>query len=382
MSVLSVVPPIRSLWPSLPGCAGLRRYPVLLCAALLTLAGCSQHQPSVPAEKPAVVKARVQHLLPPAARDKAGWSEDIYQAFSHQKLSPSAQNLCAVIAVAGQESGFNADTPVSGLPAIAMKEIYRRAAALYIPQFVVDTALKIPSPDGKSYAQRLHSVRNEQQLSAIFDDLIGTVPMGQRLFGNLNPVHTAGPMQVSIAFAEQHAAGYPWPVDKTLRREVFSRRGSVWFGTLHLLGYPADYPSMIYRFADYNAGWYASRNAAFQAAVMQLTGRRLALDGDLIRYDGDGVGSTEKAVLSLQGRLGISASSLRHQLTLGEDPEFSQSDVWKQVFRLADKQNGRALPRARLPGIELESPKITRQLTTAWYAERVNTRYRQCLARE
>ena len=382
MSTLSLSP--RSgdwrLWRV--ACGSLRHYRAWLCGGLLVLAGCSQHQPSAPAEKPVVVKARVQHLLPSSVRDKSGWSEDIYQTFSHQKLTPSAQNLCAVIAVAGQESGFTVDTPVNGLPAIAMKEIYRRASALYIPQFVVDTALKIPSPDGKSYAQRLHSVRNERQLSAIFDDLIDTVPMGQRLFGHLNPVHTAGPMQVSIAFAEEHAAGYPWPVDKTLRREVFSRRGSVWFGTLHLLGYPVDYPSMIYRFADYNAGWYASRNAAFQAAVMKLTGQRLALDGDLVRYDGNGVSSTEKAVLSLQSRLGISASSLRHQLTLGEAPEFSQSAVWTQVFRLADKQNGRAMPRARLPGIDLESPKITRQLTTAWYADRVNTRYRQCLARE
>ncbi|ARU96070.1 DUF1615 domain-containing protein [Tatumella citrea] len=349
---------------------------------MLLLNGCSQHSTTAPVQQPVTVKAKIQRLLPPTVTDKAGWSEDIYQSFHHQSLPPSASNLCAVIAVAGQESGFNPDAPVNGLPDIALKEIYRRAATLYIPQFLVNTALKIPSSDGRSYAERLRTVHTEKQLSDIFDDLIDRVPLGQRLFGNLNPVHTGGPMQVSIAFAEAHATGYPWPVKHSVRQEVFSRRGGVWFGTLHLLGYPTDYPAMLYRFADFNAGWYASRNAAFQAAVMQLTGRKLALDGDLVRYDSDAAGATEQAVLSLQSQLGLSAAEIHRQLAQGESPDFQQSRVWQQVFRLADKQQGSPLPRQRLPGIELHSPKITRNLTTAWFAQRVNSRYQQCLTRQ
>lgn len=91
---------------------------------------------------------------------------------------------------------------------------------MHIPLFVVHTALKINSPTGKSYSERTDTVKTEKQLSAIFDDFINMVPMGQTLFGSLNPVHTGGPMQVSIAFAEQHASGYPWKMAGTVRRSI------------------------------------------------------------------------------------------------------------------------------------------------------------------
>lgn len=276
---------------------------------------------------------------------------------------------------------MNAESPVPGLGKIAWGEINRRAAKLHIPAFLVRTALQISSSNGKSYTERLDKVRSEKELSAIFDDFIDRVPMGQKLFGNLNPVHTGGPMQVSIAFAEAHAAGYPWPVDGSIRREVFSRRGGVYFGTMHLLGYPADYSAPLYRFADFNAGWYASRNAAFQAAVAKATGMDLALDGDLILYGSDKPGATELAVRTLAKRIDMSQSEIRRDLNKGESETFSSSTLYKQVYLLADKMQGRRMPREILPGITLKSPKITRNLTTAWFAQRVNSRYQQCMQR-
>jgi len=352
-------------------------------STVLLLAACSSSKktPEAPARQPQDVKAQIEKLLPAKVSDKAGWATDIYTAFRTQQLDASTSNICAVIAVADQESGMNAESSVPGLGKIAWGEINRRAAKLHIPAFLVRTALQIPSSNGKSYAERLDKVRNEKELSEIFDDFINMVPMGQTLFGNLNPVHTGGPMQVSIAFAEAHAAGYPWAVDGSIRREVFSRRGGVWFGTKHLLGYPVDYSAPLYRFADFNAGWYASRNAAFQAAVARATGMDLALDGDLILYDTDKPGTTELAVRTLAKQLDMSQSEIRRDLQQGDSEKFSRTTLYKQVYLLADKMAGRKLPREMLPGIKLKSPKITRNLTTAWFAQRVDGRYQQCMQR-
>ncbi|SUH21632.1 lipoprotein [Salmonella enterica subsp. enterica] len=156
------------------------------------------------------------------------------------------------------------------------------------------------------------------------------VPMGQTLFGSYNPVHTGGPMQVSIAFAEQHAKGYPWKMTGTVRQEVFTRRGGLWFGTYHLLNYPANYSAPVFRFADFNAGWYASRNAAFQNAVSKASGVKLALDGDLIRYNSKEPGKTELAVRKLAGQLGMSEREIRSQLEKGDSLAFEKNGALQE----------------------------------------------------
>jgi len=349
--------------------------------SLLALAGCGTRQAQEPERQPAQVKARIVQLLPAGTVDREGWATDIYVAFAAQQIPTTTQNICSVLAVTEQESTFQADPPVPGLGRIARQEIDRRAAKLHIPNVLVSGALQVRSPNGKSYADRLSGARSEKELSGIFDDFIGMVPLGKTLFDGFNPVHTGGPMQVSIAFAQANARNYPYAVDGSIRREVFSRRGGMYFGIAHLLGYPVSYTEPLYRFADFNAGWYASRNAAFQHAVSRASGIPLALDGDLILHGSIMPGSTELAVRTLGKSLGMRNPTIRDQLESGDTLAFEDSRLYKRVFELAEKAEGKPLPRAVLPGIVLKSPKITRQLTTAWFAKRVDERYQRCVSR-
>ncbi|EKP0307899.1 DUF1615 domain-containing protein [Aeromonas veronii] len=360
----------------------------------MLLAGCASEPPtptspatpagrSVPKalqpQKPADMKSRIVRFLPKQVPDKQGWANDVVTALTSQGVTVSDHNVCSVLAVAEQEATYQADPVVPGLGKIAWKEINARAGKLLIPEFMVRTALSIKSPTGRSYAERIDALRTEREMSEIFEDMIGEVPMGKQLFGNMNPVRTGGPMQVSIAFAEANSRGYPYPVKDSIRHEVFTRRGGIWFGTKHIFGYPADYPDTLYRFADFNAGWYASRNAAFQAAVSRLSGKTLALDGDLIRYDSDLPGNTELAVYTLASRVNMSKQAIRQSLRKGDTAEFAETDLYHRIFTLADQQAGKRQPRAILPGIQLKSPKITRNLTTAWFAKRVDEREQRCV---
>jgi hypothetical protein len=361
-----------------PSCAAT----CLMLVALLLLGACATPAPTRPAPRPpAEVRAQLVSLLPPRLADREGWAVDIQSAFQLLNIPPSSENLCAVLAVTEQESTFQAHPPVPGLARIAREEIDRRAARLKIPKLLVRAALALESSDGRSWEQRIAAVRTEHQLSELFEEFIGKVPLGQRLFADANPVRTGGAMQVSIAFAERHARehGYPYASDTSIRREVFTRRGGMYFGIAHLLGYRNSYTRHLYRYADFNAGWYASRNAAFQAAVTVASGVPLALDGDLILHGKDRVGATEAATRSLSAQLGISPAAIRRALEQGDRFAFENSAVYTGVFALAERTAGKPLPRAVMPNILLVSPKITRKLTTEWFANRVEERYRRCI---
>ena len=358
-----------------------RRDGVAALMLALVLAGCAS-TPVATGPTADQVRADLARRIPARVPDRAGWSADIQAALAVQRLDPMPENLCAVLAVIEQETGYVADPVVPGLAAISRRELERRADALHVPRFVLDGALKLPSSDGRSYAGRLAQVRTERELSELYEDMAGRVPLGRQLLAGWNPVQTGGPMQVSIAFAEDHADGYPYPLAGSVRREVFTRRGGLYFGIAHLLGYTTPYTRKIHRFADYNAGWYASRNAAFQNAVAIASGRTLALDGDLLL---PGLlaraGETERAVRALGPQLGMDDDAIRRALAKGDRLQFNDEPLFAKVFALAEAKARRPLPREMLPGIRLESPKITRELTTAWFATRVDARYRDCLGR-
>jgi hypothetical protein len=350
----------------------------------------SQHVGTSNSENGAEAYAQIDRALPRNVADRSGWANDIYASLTSQQIAPTHENICAVVAVIEQESGFQANPVIPGLPAIAWKEIHARAEHAGVPWMIVHGALDLKSTGGVTYAERIDHARTEKDLSDIYEDFIGSVPLGRTLFADHNPVRTRGPMQVNVAFVRQSAArkSYPYPVKDDIADELFTRRGSIYFGVAHLLGYQAPYPHYLYRFADYNAGQYASRNAAFQSALSVAAGVPVTPDGALVPGDAfgtgatagaGGVGSTAAAVRELNSRLQIDDDSAQSALAEGKSAQFEHTALYKRVFALADRAQGHPLPHAVLPRIKLQGPKISRNLTTEWYARRVNDRFQGCL---
>jgi len=199
--------------PGQKATAHLVRFAVLAAVSALLVAGCAS-QPSPPAVDPDAVRAKIRGLMPATVANTENWAVDIYAAFEVLGVPMTTEHICGVLAVAEQESNFQVDPPVPGLPAIARREIETRAKNHHIPKLLVSAALELRSPNGLSYGERLDRAKTERDLSELFEDFIRGVPLGERLFGDLNPVRTGGPMQVSIAFAERQAKErrYPYPM--------------------------------------------------------------------------------------------------------------------------------------------------------------------------
>ena len=353
-------------------------------AALLT--SCASERPAAPAlTRPAEARVLIDRSLPGGVSDRAGWVTDIYAGFRLLGIEPTREHVCAVVAVTEQESGFRVDPVVPRLGTIAWREIDSRAEHAGIPRMVVHGVLQLKSSTGRSYSDRIDSARTEKELSDIFEDFTGSIPLGRALFASWNPIHTRGPMQVNIAFAEKFSAArpYPYPVKVSIADEVFTRRGSIYFGIAHLLAYSAPYNRYLYRFADFNAGQYSSRNAAFQNAVNIASGVPLVLDGALLPHESDEstLGSTELAVRTLAGRLNLSESAIHSALEQAKTEDLEKTALYRRVFALAGQATGRPPPPAIVPRINLQGPKITRSLTTEWYAHRVDDRFNRCLTK-
>ena len=84
---------------------------------------------------------------------------------------------------------------------------------------------------------------------------------------------------------------------------------------------------------------------------------------------------------TLASKIDMDERTIRQSLSRAGRLDFDDSDLVERVYALAEVRAGKPLPRALVPGIKLQSPKITRNLTTAWFATRVDGRYQRCMQR-
>lgn len=283
---------------------------------------------------------------------------------------------CAVVAIIEQESGYQPDPVVPNLPAIVMQALEAKLAPL--GPFAKPTLNAILDQDLRA---RIRGLRTERDLDRLFRDTIAarlpsrvTALVG---IDDLNPVTTAGSMQVQVVFARRLSGMR----DADVRELLYTRAGGVRFGTARLIGYGARYDDVIYRFADYNAGEYASRNAAFQEQLARLARTTLALDGDLLRYDDDAPSETMRAALAFAALQGLDADAVRVDLETEKTLAFEDTDLWHAVRDAWRVSTGTEPAYARIPQLTLRSPKLSRTRTTAWFAQNVKRRYVACRAR-
>src|SRR5271156_6291476 len=142
----------------------------LAIAALLT--GCAEAPPttapgSAPAVSPIEPRGLIEKSLPHTVTDRSGWTTDMYAAFTVLTITPNRENVCAVVAVIEQESGFQVDPVIPGLGAIARGEINRRAERAHVPVMMINSVLALKSSDGHTYGDRIDNARTEKQLSDV-----------------------------------------------------------------------------------------------------------------------------------------------------------------------------------------------------------------------
>jgi hypothetical protein len=254
----------------------------------------------------------------------------------------------------------------------------------------------------KSFYERLHAAKTERDVDLTFRAFVdyqrSKLPKPLRAAESaaqfvgldldvLNPITTAGCMQVKVDLAEKHARDEG--IDDALVRDaLYTRAGCLHYGTERLLDWDAGYDAPRYRFADYNAGFYASRNAAFQEQVAAIAGNPLALDGDLLRYTDAGRPASEAsqtltAVRAVVAKHGLELSDGRVERDLAKEKSraFEETETYLRVRALYEQKTKKKVTYARLPDVTLDSFKLSGKKTTAWFAESVERRYQSCLKR-
>lgn len=347
---------------------------------------------------------QVAARLPEKVTEREGWARAVLAALDEQAFPADPETVCEVLAIIEQESGFQADPAVAGLAKLLRTKLDEKVEKLGpLGPPALHELLSGHAPGSKkTFEARLGTVKTERDVDVLFRDILSfyreKFPAPYKaldLIGGVfdaspddfNPVTTVGSMQVSVKFAERLAREQRRDVSQ-VRDELYTRSGGVRYGSARLLGYSAAYAQPLYRFADYNAGVYASRNAALQEQLGKLTGLDVVPDGDLLAYDKNATPLARDtqslgAILAFAQRFAPELSERRVRLDVQQEKtaELETTETWRAIKRVYAQRMKSDPPYARVPEVTIRSPKMTQDRSTAWFARSVDGRYRRCLER-
>ncbi len=343
--------------------------------------------------------AEVARYVRSDVQDKRGWAADVRLALKADGRPIDPVHVCQVLAIVEQESGYEADPTVPGLGKVVKGELDRLFGKLGPAAATVRAALLDHRAPGRerTFEQRLTDIQTEQDADVLYREIVQfhraqhpSLARALDLFApelveKTNPISTAGSMQVSVSWAMAHADVED---PDLLRDELYTRAGGLKYGTARLFVHEAPYESPRYRFADYNAGVYASRNAALQAQLTAVTGRPLATDGDFLLYDDDGDprwkrSKTLDALLVFRAAHAtqLSEARVRRDAAQEKSSSFDQTDTVTALRAVYAAKTGTAPSYAQVPDVALHSPKMKSGRSTGWFADNVMRRYRECRER-
>ena len=210
-----------------------------------------------------------------------------------------------------------------------------------------------------------------------------------------DPVKTIGPMQVDSLKAFRNAKGRGEEIESPvamrallLDPETALTRGIEEGVALLLKGYRVYRADMsaedavYFAGADYNAGEFSCRNAAYQEMLAAITGRRLSLDGDLLLYQGgepsDVPSRSELAARDALPRL--DAVRIRRDLILEKEAAFSLTATARGICDRYGETAHKDCPLARIPS-GASNPKADLKLGRAYtpdnYARGIIGKYKR-----
>jgi len=357
-------------------------------------------EPELSAQQTASLIERAE----PRTKDSFGWANDLQNALEAHHLERSRANTCSVIAIAAQESSFVANPTVPNLGKIAVQAVIAKLDKIPLLGGQGKAWLETHPTRNRSYMNELRQAKTERDLDLTYREIVSNLmkskpgefllnnPLMRNTIEGFDQINTIGSMQVSVSFAvqsEEASIKRALTLDEVwaLRDRMYTREGGIYYGALQLLGYASGYDQKIYRFADFNAGRYSSRNAAFQAMLSSLLGRKLATDGDLLIYGKNGKPAAarsegEQAVddVAQKYQLGLSAWKIHADLLQEKTLGFNNTLTCQRIIQQYQKVTGRKPMYAQVPGIELHSVKTSRILSTQAFANSVERRYQKCMA--
>jgi hypothetical protein len=303
---------------------------------------------------------------------QAAWIAAIIQAVERNGVPLCKESVGLVASIISIESGFHTDPPcidpsrghvMSELLDRAEKELHEKYGTL----MSVPPVPQLYKVYKDKYYSRVLACQTEGQVEGVAQrmaedlrkdaaNLPGFVrSVVDKEIGKLaNVVRTKGSMQLNFPRAKEvmHARGEEF-TDQELSDYMYTRQGGVDVGVAALkpmfMQYAAHYATpdnlswLFFVGMDYHYGPFSSRNMMEQIRIRDLSGRKIALDGDFLHYNEDGT-PADKNSETLQALRSIfpdtPQEAILSGLVLEKSPQYVYTDIHRALESAHRRQFG------------------------------------------